>query len=125
MSQYEPSHSIHRNEQFREAHYTISGLYDADAARAFMAELGRAAYPFIATGKPWSALGVLTGFIPQGRETAIVIEESIKEAAENGMVRLALVKPPPIVSMQHRRVAGDANLQVFETKVEALQWMRS
>ncbi len=125
MGAYDPKHSIRRIEQHREVHYTIAGLYDADAAKAFMTELARAAYPFIAAQQKWSVLGDLSNFIPQGRETADVIEESVKEASGNGLVRMALLNPPPIVTMQHKRLTTAAILEVFENKAEALAWIRS
>lgn len=125
MSIYTPKHSVTRIDEHREAHYSISGLYDADAAREFMKELSRAVYPFVAAKKRWSVLGNLEGFFPQDRETASVIEEYLKMALDTGMERLAWVNPPSIVLMQHRRLAGEITFEVFEDEAEALHWLRS
>lgn len=121
---YAPRHSIQRVENFREAHHTISGLFTTDAAAQFMKELGDAVLPFVKAKRPWSVMGNLEGFIAQDRQTAAVIEKHLNLALDYGMVRLAWINPPALVSMQHPRLASRVNFEVFDNKTEAFKWLR-
>lgn len=124
MQKLEPKHTIQRIEKHHEVHYVVSGLYDPKGVRGFLTDLSRAAYPFVANGKSWSVLGDLTHFVPQQRETTEVITQGVKEGEQYGLVRLAYVNPPPLVSSQHRRMAGNVDVQIFKTKPDALRWLR-
>lgn len=119
-----PTHSITADRDHAEVHFAIGGLWDHAGMMRFLFDLGEAAKPFMKEGRPFSALGDFKDFMPQDRATADAIGDSIAAGAKNGLRRFAVVAAAPLVRMQYRRIARGAEVEYFDTRAEALTWLR-
>lgn len=104
--------------------YTVAGFWNEASMKDFLVELGRAAKPFIKAGEPFGALGDLSHFVPQTRETAAAIRDSLMLAKKNGMDRVALVTESALVQMQYKRIGEGLDMAFFTAKTDALTWIR-
>ena len=103
--------------------YSIAGFWDEETMKAFLIELGRAAKPFIQSGQRFSAIGNMSDFVPQKRETADAIQDSLMLAKKNGLVRLALVAATPLVIIQYRRLTQGLEFEAFDDPISAENWI--
>ena len=108
----------------RELHYSIAGFWDQETMQSFLVELGRAAKPFIEAGEAFGAVGDMSDFVTQNKETAEAIQTSLGLAQKNGMDRLALVNATPLVQLQYRRLATGLDLDFFDSVTEASTWLQ-
>lgn len=124
MASLAPSHSISVDRTRAELHFAISGLWTSAGMQEFLAELLDRAKPLLRDNAPFSALGDLTDFVPQDRETAQVIRDSILAGRRQGLARFAVVSSAPLVRMQYRRIAEGIEVEFFDTSEEARRWLR-
>lgn len=124
MQGLETNYKIDADLDRRELHYSISGFWDQERMQSFLVELGRAAKPFIDKRVPFAAIGEMSDFVTQNRETADAIQNSLSLAKKNGLDRLALVDASALVKLQYRRLASELELEFFDTKAEASDWAR-
>ncbi|QIQ85724.1 STAS/SEC14 domain-containing protein [Erythrobacter sp.] len=125
MASLAPSHSISIDRHRAELHFAISGLWTKATMQDFLGELLDKARPFLRDRTPFSALGDLRDFVPQDRETAQVIRDSILAGRDNGLTRFAVVSSAPLVRMQYRRIADGVEVEFFDAPDEARRWLRS
>jgi hypothetical protein len=124
MSVMTPTHTITSDASRAEVQFAIGGYWDAEGMKRFLFELGEAAKPFMKGGTPFDVLGDFKDFMPQDRATADAIRDSIEAGTRNGLRRFAVLNAAPLVRMQYRRIDQAAEVEYFETKVEALEWLR-
>ncbi|MEO1730771.1 MAG: hypothetical protein AAFR64_08540 [Pseudomonadota bacterium] len=125
MASLAPSSSLHADTTHKELYFAIAGFWTRDEMDAFLQDLARTAMPFIRTKTPFVALGNLADFVPQNRETADAIRASLLQASRNGLVKFAVVSPPPLVKLQYRRIAEGLDAQFFDDEPSARRWLRS
>ncbi|MEM9501597.1 MAG: hypothetical protein AAF941_07090 [Pseudomonadota bacterium] len=125
MSNFAPVHSISVDIEHAELHFAIGGLWTFDAMKDFLYELGEAAKPFMKERKPFSSAGDLREFVPQNRETADAIRDTLLLGQKNGMKRFAVVTTSPLVKMQYRRLTSGLEVEFFDVPAAAQSWLRS
>lgn len=124
MSVMTPTHSITADAGRAELHFAIGGYWDRAGMERFLGELGEVARPFLKDRAPFTVLGDFKDFMPQDRATADAIRDSIETGSRNGLKRFAILNAAPLVRMQYRRIAAGTEVEYFDTKVEALDWLR-
>lgn len=124
MSVMTPTHTITADATRAEVHFTIGGYWDEQGMKGFLFDLGEAAKPFMKAQTPFAVLGDFKDFMPQDRATADAIRDSIDAGSRNGLRRFAVVNAAPLVRMQYRRIAQAAEVEYFDSKPEALDWLR-
>lgn len=125
MTTLAPAHTISVDDDHAEVHFTIGGFWTPEAMGAFLHDLGNAAKPFMKEGRAFNALGDLSEFVTQTRETAEAIRNSLLMAQSNGMKRFAVVAPPALVKLQYRRITEGLDAKFFEDEAEARAWLRA
>lgn len=119
-----PTHSITADRDHAELHFAIGGYWEPEGMKRFLFDLGEAAKPFMKAGTPFHALGDFKDFMPQDRATADAIRDSISAGTRNGLKRFAVVSAAPLVRMQYRRIAQAAEVEYFDSRAEAIIWLR-
>ncbi|MEE4204706.1 MAG: STAS/SEC14 domain-containing protein [Erythrobacter sp.] len=125
MASLAPTHSLSVDRHHAELHFAISGLWTAEKMQEFLAEMREKAKPFLRERTPYSALGDLRDFVPQDRQTAQAIRDSLLAARDYGLTRFAVVSSAPLVRMQYRRIADGVEVEFFDTPDDARRWLRS
>jgi hypothetical protein len=108
-----------------EVHFACGGFWDPATMRAFLDQLNAKTLPLVKAGKPIYALGDFTDALPQDRETADLVAAHLQNAANFGLRRIAVVKATPLMKMQYRRVSKGFEVEYFDSKAEALAWLRA
>lgn len=124
MDKLLPTSSIRADQAAGELFFSIAGFWHLDDMKRFLDDLARAAGPFIKAGKPFTALGNLAQFVPQDRATAGAIRDSLLLASRNGLVRFAVVSPPPLVKLQYKRIGAGLDVEFFDDEAAARTWLR-
>jgi hypothetical protein len=119
-----PSHSITTDRDHNEVHFAIGGFWTAEAMRRFLFDLGEAAKPFMRAHVPFSAIGDLRDFVPQDRETADMIRDSLASGRSNGLSRFAIVTTSAMVKLQYRRITLGLEIEFFDEPDAARRWLR-
>ena len=125
MSTTERIVTAHLDEAHDELHYRCGGMWDAQSIEEMFACLNEASLPLIKQRKAIYSLGDFTTALPQDRETAEKIGDYLRTAKQFGLDRTAIYGAPVLMRMQYKRVAPDVNVEFFDTKAEALQWLRA
>lgn len=125
MNVMTPSHAISADLRRAELHFAIGGYWDVGSMKQFLFDLGEAAKPLMKQGTPFSALGDLSAFMPQDRETSNAIRDAITAGTRNGLVRFAVVSASPLVRMQYRRIAQSVAVEFFDDTAAATTWLRA
>ncbi|EAQ30631.1 hypothetical protein NAP1_07625 [Erythrobacter sp. NAP1] len=125
MQTLDPSFSVIADLDRREVHFSAAGFWDQNTLAEFSRELLEKAKPFYSQGRKMYVLGDLTGFVTQTREIAEGIRLVVSESARLGVVRTAIVTDSQLAAMQYKRINDGINLEIFETKADALDWLRS
>ncbi|MXO90677.1 STAS/SEC14 domain-containing protein [Pontixanthobacter aquaemixtae] len=116
--------SARLNEEHGELHYRCGGLWDEHSIDELFDCLNRASEPLVRARKPIYALGDFTTAMPQVRATAEKIGAHLRNAKEFGLERMAIYGAPILMRMQYKRFAPDVNVEFFDTKGQALNWLR-
>lgn len=124
METLAPTSSIRTDATHRELYFAIAGFWELEAMSTFLHDLAKAAKPFMRDGSPFVALGNLANFVPQDRATADAIRESLLLGHTNGLIRFAVVSPPPLVKMQYRRIGAGLDVEFFDSEGDARAWLR-
>ena len=125
MASLAPTHTIHADSARGELHFAIGGFWTRAAMEEFLKDLTRAGLPFLQAGRDFSALGDLSEFVPQDRETAAAIRDSLIEGSKNGLTRFAVVSSSSLVQMQYRRITQGLDVAFFDDVRSAEQWLRA
>jgi hypothetical protein len=124
MSVMTPTQTITTDRARAEVHFAIGGYWDLEGMKRFLFDLGEAAKPFMKAKASFAVLGDFKDFMPQDRATADAIRDSIDAGSRNGLRRFAVLNASPLVRMQYRRIAAGTEVEYFDTRAEALDWLR-
>lgn len=124
MATLDPVHAITTDRDHAEVHFTIGGFWNGETMRQFLFDLGEAAKPFMKAGTPFSAMGDLREFVPQDRQTADAIRDSIAAGRRNGLQRFAVVTTSAMVKLQYRRITDGLTVEFFDEPHAARAWLR-
>lgn len=125
MTTLAPTFSVTRNQELREVYYTVSGLFTVEKIEELFAELIKVAKPFMDDRKGFRALGDMREFSVQTREVVEQLQLSQDTSAKVGVDKMAIVYSSVLVKQQFRRVSDALQLGMFESKAEALVWLRT
>jgi hypothetical protein len=125
MSDFAPSYSIERDITRRELHWSASGHWTEEEAVKLPKALFLQSLVFIEKGQKFRVLGDLREFHVQNQDVVEVMRGSQEGAAQNGVERMAIVLSSTLLKLQFRRISAGLNLEFFETKEEALLWLRA
>jgi hypothetical protein len=124
METLEATHSLSADTSHGELHFTIGGLWNEQSMVKFLQEMNEVAKPLIEAGRGFVVMGDLRDFVPQNRETAAAIENSIAMGKKLGLRKFAVVSSSALVKLQYRRIAKDMVIDFFEEPRDALAWLR-
>ena len=125
MSETDRIVSAHLVEEHNELHYVCGGLWDEVSIQHLFDTLDAASLPLVKAHKPIYSLGDFSKALPQDGATAEKIGEYLRTAKQFGLDRTAIFGAPILMKMQYKRVAPDVNVEFFETKGDALHWLRA
>ena len=120
---YTPRYSITTDEYRREVRFSVEGFWDDATVKSYLKELGEAVIPFQRKNQTFRAMGDLTRLMAQSRKTADALGRALATGKQVGMERIAIVTTSPIMKLQYRRVAGDVELEFFDTTAQAREWL--
>lgn len=120
----ENSHSSELLESRCEVHFACAGFWDTTTMREFLDTLNAATLPLIKAGKPIYALGDFTNAMPQDHATADMVAAHLQNAMKYGLKRVAIINATALMKMQYKRVSKGLEVEYFEGKADALQWLR-
>lgn len=123
-SEFSPRHAVSLLEERCEVHFAIGGFWDLKTFGTFLDDVNTAAMPLMKARKPIYALGDFTGFVPQDRKTGEAIRDHLLAAQKYGLQKLAIIGGSPLVKMQYRRLSQGIDVEFFDSKAEALGWLR-
>lgn len=124
METLAPSFSVKRNDAMREVYYILSGLFSLQDIDALFSELLTTAKPFIEDRKGFRVLGDLREFTVQTREVGERMRLSQETSAKVGVDKMAIVYSSVLLKQQFRRVSEALECEFFETKADAIAWLR-
>lgn len=125
METIAPSSTVSFDQTHGEVHFTISGFWELEDLKGFLAELDDASLPLVKARKRIHALGDMEGFVPQSREAGEAIRDHLNNARKFGLEKIAIVKGSPLTKMQYKRLSAGLVVEFFETKAEATSWLRA
>lgn len=125
METLAPTCRVHSDEATREVHYSASGMWTQDTIVDLQKQLFKAAQPFIEAGQTFRVLGDLRDFPVQTREITAQMQQIQEASASFGVDRMALIITTVLVKQQFRRVSDAVNMQIFNTKSDAITWLRA
>ncbi len=119
-----PTSSVSLHEAFCELHFAVGGFWKVDEIQKFLGELNTACLPLVKAHKPIHVLGDMHEFMPQNREAGDAIRDHLMTAKKFGLARVAILSPSALVKIQYRRLSQGVEVEFFDSKTEALQWLR-
>lgn len=125
MSELKPRFTILIDERRREAHYAVSGFWAREDMIRFQSTLMQKGKALFTSGQGFNVLGDMSGLAVQDRVMAGSMRQLIEEAVKLGMKRQAFVITSPLLKMQFARLVEGSTTEIFETKGDALHWLRS
>lgn len=117
--------TAHLVEEYCELHYRCGGFWSVDSIDEMFETLNAASLPLVKARKPIYSLGDFSDALPQDRGTAEKIAAFLRNAAKFGLVRTAIYGAPPLMKLQYRRVSEGIEVEFFDTKAQALEWLRA
>ena len=125
MTQLAPSFSVKRDDAAREIHWTAAGLLDEATLNQLFSLLLAESKPFRDDKKGFRVLGDLREFLVQTREISVLLEQSQTASAAYGVDKMAILYTSILMRQQFRRVSDALECEFFETKTDAIRWLRS
>ncbi len=125
MDSFDPSFNVSIDRVHCVVRFAASGMWEEKQIKEASVKIGEAAAPFILAKQRFSMLGDYSEAITQSQQAAIVIRSSIETAVKLGLARIGVVGASALVKMQYKRMDDIVEIEFFDTKVEALQWLRS
>ena len=120
----EPHYSVTRIDDSGEIHFSMSGFWSMETMAEFQRELLAAGKPFFENGIKMRSLADLRGFVAQNKDVSNAIRTVVVEAIKLGTIRSAVVYDSMLVKMQYARLNEGLDLETFESKDEAIKWLR-
>ena len=117
--------TAHLLEDQCELHYKCGGFWSVDTIDEMFDTLNSTSLPLVKAHKPIYSLGDFTDAIPQDRETAQKIADFLRNAAKFGLIRTAIYGAPALMKLQYKRVSQGIEVEFFDTKAEAVAWLRA
>lgn len=108
-----------------ELHYACGGMWNPETMQGMFDSFTETVMPLLKARKEYSSIGDFTKALPQDRETAEVMIGNLEKATKFGLKRSAIINASPLMKMQYRRVAAAVNVEFFDNKADALNWVRS
>ncbi len=124
MQRLAPSFTVTREDNPREIHWTVVGLFDQQKIGELFSALLESSKPFRDDRKGFRVLGDLRDFAVQQREVAEMMETSQEVSAQLGVDRMAIVYSSMLVKQQFRRVSDALECEFFDAKADAIAWLR-
>jgi len=124
MEELRPNFEVTRDDQRREVHYVLSGLFNHDVMPELFAKLFETSKPLIDDRKGFRVFGDLRALKVQPRDIVEHIQYSQESAARSGVTRMALVYSSTLMMQQFRRVSGALNCEFFQDPDQAIDWLR-
>ena len=128
MEPLDPTFSITVDLDRDEVHFSNAGLWDMPKMIEFQRDLLYKAKPLIERRAQIRALGDFRGLVTQTREVADAMRVVIVESAKLGVVKTAIVSDNLLAQMQYKRLnqgVGGGEVEIFESKADALHWLRN
>lgn len=125
MTGLAPQFWVERDDQHREVHYALSGLFTEDVIPNLFKSLFEASLPFIEDKGGFRVLGDLREFVVQPQEISPYMQKSQDDSARAGVDRMAIVYSSALVKLQFTRVSAALELGTFTDPDEALSWLRA
>ncbi|MDJ0641690.1 MAG: STAS/SEC14 domain-containing protein [Erythrobacter sp.] len=124
METLAPTAYMSADPKLGEVFFTIAGLWEPERMRAFLRSLLETSYPIIEQERPIHLLGDLNGFVAQTRDTGEVMRENLMEWRDHGLSRVAIFGASTLAKLQYKRLSDGLDVEFFETKISALEWLR-
>lgn len=124
MQNLEPVSDISTDESKCELHFAVSGLWELDRMESFLRGLSKHALVLLPLQRPIMVLGDMRDFVPQTRETSDAIRNHLMESLKYGLKRAAIFGASSLVKMQYKRLSDGLEVEFFESKSDALHWLR-
>jgi len=124
MNALTKNHKVTRDVETGEVYFEIGGFWKLGEMQAFLRELNEAAAPIVAQRTPIRVLGEMEGFLPQDRQTGEAIRNHLMMSRKYGLQRVAIVSAPVLVKLQYRRFSQGIEVEFFDTRNEAIAWLR-
>ncbi|MEO1730772.1 MAG: hypothetical protein AAFR64_08545 [Pseudomonadota bacterium] len=125
METLAPTFAVSADLDRSEVHYTASGLWDMPTMLEFQRELLSKSKPLLDREAKIYSLGDLRGFVTQVREVSDAMRVVILESAKLGVVKSAIISDNVLARMQFMRLNEGINIEVFENKADAINWLRA
>jgi len=125
MQELKPSYSASIDQHHGELHFATGGLFAVEDMKKFQALLVKTVGPFIEQRRTFRALGDLSEYVTQTREVGEMMRETLENGEKFGVDRTAIVIASATLKLQYKRVSAGRNLQIFDNRFEALEWLRS
>ena len=124
MKSLTKNYKVTRDVERGEVYFEIGGFWKLAEMQAFLRELNEAAAPIVAQRTPIRVLGEMEGFLPQDRQTGEAIRNHLMMSRKYGLQRVAIVSAPVLVKLQYRRLSQGIEVEFFDTRNEAIAWLR-
>ncbi len=124
MADTEPFHCVTLLEQHCETHSEIRGFWSVDTIQTYFDAANEASMPLVKSRSPIYALVDFTGFLPQDRETGEAIRDHLLMSQKFGLKRIAVLGASPLAKLQYKRLSEGFDAEFFDTKADALTWLR-
>lgn len=108
-----------------ELHFACAGFWNPQIMSEFLDLLNETCKPLVMARKPIYALGDFTDALPQDRETTALVRDHLENARHFGLKRVGVVGATALMKIQYKRVAANLDVAFFDSKVEALAWLRA
>ncbi len=125
MSRFAPAYTVRRLDDFGELHFRFEGLFTLETVVKAQSELVSACKALGSGRGTIRALGDLSKLAVQTRDVSEQIRLTHEAAPTFGVEKMALFGASPLLQQQYRRVQEKMTLEFFDTRHEALTWLRS
>ncbi|MEP3421984.1 MAG: STAS/SEC14 domain-containing protein [Erythrobacter sp.] len=124
MQSLAPDFRVTRNDANREIHWVAIGLWTEQTLADLQAKLIQMAKPYLEDRQGFRVLGDLRELAVQSREMAEKIRQSQEASAQLGVERMAFVYSSVLVKQQFRRLSAALEIEFFDNKADAINWLR-
>ncbi|MEL7447393.1 MAG: STAS/SEC14 domain-containing protein [Pseudomonadota bacterium] len=124
MHSTEPYFRISLHEDHCEVHSVAGGFWSVETITEYFDAVNEAALPLVKARKPIYALVDFSDFVTQDRATGEAIRDHLLLSQQFGLKRIAIVAGSALVKLQYRRLSQGLEVEYFEDKNEAANWLR-
>jgi len=124
MTELAPKHGLTTDETRGEMYFNLSGFFELEDIDDFLSEVNRQGAPLAGPDKTVPILGDFEGFVAQSQEVAERLRNHLLAAKDVGLKRIAIINVTPLAKMQYKRLSQSLDVEFFDNKQDALEWMR-